>query len=374
MSVRTGEVVWRQEARGQHAWKHLRLFTSLVASASASFGAMAVISGKFQDPLDTPALVTRFTTTTQLGAITRTGSRLVSVGVRGLIVLSDDGGQTWRQAAVPVSSDLVAVRFVSPHQGWASGHDGVILATADGGEHWVKQLDGRVAADLLKAHFGPLAARGDAGAARLLTEVDRNYESGPAVPMLDLWFENEQIGWAVGSFGTILGTRDGGNTWVSWIEKVDNDKMLHYTAVRGVGGDIYLASEQGVLFKLDRSRERFVRLATGYKGSFFGVVGTRDYVIAYGLRGSAYRSRDGGATWQRLTTGVPGGLTGASLLDDGRLLFVSQDGRLIISSDQGDTFKPVVVSRPELFTDVAPAAGDRAVLTGQGGVQSVSLQ
>jgi photosystem II stability/assembly factor-like uncharacterized protein len=140
-----------------------------------------------------------------------------------------------------------------------------------------------------------------------------------------------------------------------------------------VGSDIYLASEQGIVFKLDRARQRFLPLATGYAGSFFGVVGTRDYVIAYGLRGSAYRSRDGGTTWERLTTGVPGGLTGASLLGDGRLLFVSQDGRLLISADQGSSFKSVPVARPGLFTDVAPAARNRAVLTGLGGVQSASL-
>ena len=352
----------------------MRLLTSLLLAAGAAFGAFAAVGGKFQDPLDAPAQPTRFTTTTHLSAITRAGSRLVSVGVRGLIVLSDDEGQTWRQVTPPVSSDLVAVRFVSARQGWASGHDGVILATRDGGEHWVKQLDGRMAAELLSAHFAGLAAQGDAKAVRLQKEVERNYENGPEMPMLDLWFENDRAGWAVGPFGTILGTHDGGKTWVSWIEKVDNDKMLHYNAVRGIGGDVYLASEQGLLFKLDRSRERFMPIVTGYKGSFFGVVGTRDYLIAYGLRGSAYRSRDAGASWQRLATGVPGGLTGATLLDDGRLLFVSQDGRLIMSADHGDSFKPVPVSRPGLFTDVAPAARDRAVLTGLGGVQSARLQ
>lgn len=350
------------------------MLISLLVAAGAAFGAPAAVGGKFQDPLDSPAQPTRLPTTTQLSAITRAGSRLVSVGVRGLIVLSDDDGRTWRQVASPVSSDLVAVRFVSARQGWAAGHGGVILVSGDGGERWVKQLDGRMSAGLLAAHFARLAAAGDARAARLRKEVERNYENGPEMPMLDLWFENEQRGWAVGPFGTILGTRDGGRTWVSWIEKVDSDKMLHYNAVRGVGGDVYLASEQGTLFKLDRARERFAPLATGYKGSFFGVIGTRDCVIAYGLRGSAYRSRDGGASWQRLTTGVPGGLTGASLLDDGRLLFVSQDGRLVISGDQGDSFKPVPVRRPGLFTDVAPAADGRAVLTGLGGVQRASLE
>src|SRR5436309_10872053 len=32
---------------------------------------------------------------------------------------------------------------------------------------------------------------------------------------LDLWFDNEQVGWAAGPFGTLLGTKDGGKTWRS---------------------------------------------------------------------------------------------------------------------------------------------------------------
>ena len=351
----------------------MRFLLSLVLAGALSLAALAAAGGKFRDPLDSPAQPTRFTATTHLSATARAGNRLVSVGVRGLIVLSDDEGKTWRQAASPVSSDLVAVRFISASRGWASGHDGVILATEDGGERWVKQLDGRMAAALLGAHFDKLAAAGDANAARLRKEVARNYENGPEMPMLDLWFENEQVGWASGPFGTLLGTRDGGKTWVSWIEKVDNPKMLHYNAVRGVGGDLYLASEQGILFKLDRARKRFMPLSTGYQGSFFGVIGTRDYVIAYGLRGTAYRSRNGGSSWERLTTGVHGGLTGATVLEDGQLLFVSQDGRLIVSRDQGDSFERVPVTRPGLFTDVTRAGAGRILITGLGGVQDAAL-
>ena len=123
----------------------MRLLLLSLGVAVAVSGAFAAGSGKFQDPLDAAAPSTRFTATTHLTAIARAGNRLVSVGVRGLIVLSDDEGKTWRQAPAPVSSDLVSVRFVTPSRGWACGHDGVILATSDGGEHWVKQLDGRMA-------------------------------------------------------------------------------------------------------------------------------------------------------------------------------------------------------------------------------------
>ena len=43
---------------------------------------------------------------------------------------------------MPVSSDLFAVHFANASKGWAVGHDGVVLASSDGGQSWTKQLDG----------------------------------------------------------------------------------------------------------------------------------------------------------------------------------------------------------------------------------------
>ena len=92
-------------------------------------------AAEFQDPLDAAAPSTRFTATTHLTRHRAGRQPAGGVGMRGLIVLSDDEGKTWRQAPVPVSSDLVSVRFVTPSRGWACGHDGVILRTSDGGAH-----------------------------------------------------------------------------------------------------------------------------------------------------------------------------------------------------------------------------------------------
>jgi photosystem II stability/assembly factor-like uncharacterized protein len=62
-----------------------------------------------------------------LTGIARAGKRLVAVGERGIVVLSDDDGATWRQASVPVSVTLAAVQFPTPTQGWVVGHYGVVL-------------------------------------------------------------------------------------------------------------------------------------------------------------------------------------------------------------------------------------------------------
>ncbi|HJV93238.1 MAG TPA: glycosyl hydrolase, partial [Azonexus sp.] len=68
-----------------------------------------------------------------LGAA-RAGQRIVAVGDYGIVLLSDDQGKTFRQAAsVPISSTLTAVSFADARNGWAVGHWGAILRTSDGG-------------------------------------------------------------------------------------------------------------------------------------------------------------------------------------------------------------------------------------------------
>src|SRR4051794_13611808 len=55
-------------------------------------------------------------------AVTRAGPRLVAVGERGTVLLSDDAGASWRQAPVPVQVTLTTVRFIDERTGWAAGH------------------------------------------------------------------------------------------------------------------------------------------------------------------------------------------------------------------------------------------------------------
>ena len=347
---------------------------AVVLTTVAAAAAVAGPNDSFRDPLDTPSPPTRLTASTQSTALARVDAgRAIAVGVRGLIVVSPDSGQSWRQVQSPVSSDLVAVRFADPQHGWIGGHDGVVLGTADGGETWTRLLDGRQAGPLLVGHFEKLAADGEDQTGLLLREVRRNYENGPELPVLDVWLEDSQRGWAVGPFGTIVGTADGGRSWGSWIERVDNPKMLHYHAIRAIDGDVYMPSEQGIVFKFDRERQRFEARPTGYAGSFFGIVGTRDFLLAYGLRGTIYRSRDRGASWVRLDSGLTATVTAGTVLDDGRVLLVTQDGLAVVTADQADTFERLQPARPTLFTDAVQVAPGTVLLSGLSGVQTLSL-
>jgi len=70
--------------------------------------------------------------------VAEAASRAVAVGDRGQVLVSESRTD-WRQVAdVPTRSTLTAVTAVGDKV-WAVGHDGTIIASADGGLTWVQQ-------------------------------------------------------------------------------------------------------------------------------------------------------------------------------------------------------------------------------------------
>ncbi|HUL63066.1 MAG TPA: YCF48-related protein [Burkholderiaceae bacterium] len=349
-----------------------------VVAGSIALMAAAATDSRWQDVLDTPAAKSPLAARTLVNGLASTGKRFIAVGNRGHVLFSDDAGKTWQQASVPVSSDLVAVSFPSATSGWATGHDGVVLHSTDAGASWKRQLDGASAAAAMVDYYtreanGAFAADPKRAAA-LLEEAKRFAAQGAENPFLDIWFESDTTGFVVGAFGLILRTTDGGTTWQPWLHAVDNPKALHLYAVRGVGADVYLAGEQGLMLKLDRTAGRFRALEIPYKGTLFGVIGNSRAVVAFGLRGTVLRSADGGRTWQQVETGVQAGLTGGTVDADGRFIIVSQAGHVLVSRDDGATFKPAHIERPVPAAAVLGIAQDAIVVAGPRGIQTRTLQ
>ena len=294
----------------------------------AEGSARAATKNIFQDPLNTPSV--RISGALKLEkqpvlAVTVIKARIVGVGLRGLIVLSDDGGKTWHQARVPVQSDLTAVYFPTQTRGWAVGHDGVILTTNDAGETWTKQFDGKMAATLLPEYYQKRIDAGDASMQRYLDHVKLNDKRASAtLPYLSVYFENDQTGYAVGSFGSIMATQDGGKTWEPWLHHTDNDQFLNLYDIRKIGSTLYMGSERGIIWKLDKTKQRFISLSTGYRGSFFSIAGHDDTLLAVGLGGTAFRSADSGATWQNINIDTRAALTMVTAINGGiRPLIIS---------------------------------------------------
>jgi photosystem II stability/assembly factor-like uncharacterized protein len=108
--------------------------------------------------------------------------------------------------------------------GWLVGDGGLILTTSDSGFTWTapmgllpefaaREMDFRALATL-ENHVWTAGApgtcvvhSGDGG------KTWQSYRTEQSAPLRGLWFIDEFRGWAVGSLGTILHTRDGGQSW-----------------------------------------------------------------------------------------------------------------------------------------------------------------
>lgn len=324
--------------------------------------------------LNQPAQVFARATSSVLLAVARVdGTRLAAAGERGIILLSDDGGKSWRQAVVPVSVSITNLCFVSSSAGWAVGHGGVVLHSADGGQTWTKQLDGaRAAAIELKAAQDDALAGTEAGRRRL-AEATRLADEGSDKPLFDVFFRDDRHGLVVGAYGMILATSDGGSTWQSLKRNIDNPKGKHLYSISAGKDGVYVAGEQGALFRSD-DWSRFTEIPTPYSGSYFGVLSTpAGSVLVFGLRGNAYRSSDRGATWSRIDTSPAVSLTAAAHTAEGAVVAVDESGRVLLSNDDARTFQPVPVSRPYPFTGVTQAADGSLILSGARGVQKIAL-
>jgi len=341
---------------------------ALVAAACAASGP---VHAELADPMRSPAVINPQAAHEPLMALAQAGQRLVAVGPRGAILVSDDMAMHWRQVPAPVSSDLVAVTFKSPALGWAVGHDGEVLHTTDGGNTWTRQLDGQQAAKLMSAYYAK--QQGDSPDLKASREEAERFEADQGGrPFLDVWFDDERSGWVIGSFNIIFHTEDGGKSWVPWFDRVDNPNALNLHAMRRINGTLYIAGEQGLLLKLDPDKQRFVVVPTPSKGSFFGLASTGNAMIVYGLLGNAYRSTDGGATWDKVTLPTGASILASAELPNGHLILATQAGELLESVDQGATFHTLGASQPGGIFAMA-LRGDTAVLAGAAGLSRIAL-
>ena len=345
------------------------LATMLAVAITAALSPQ-VHAGRFVDILDMPAQMTPLASKSLMQAVARAGDRLVAVGQRGHILVSSDGGATWKQSPVPVSSDLTAVYFVDAKQGWVVGHDGVVLHTDDGGDTWKLQLDGRKVNELLLSAMKRKAEAEPASdaAKKLLAEAERYREQGPDKPFLDVWFADASNGYAVGAYNLIFRTSDGGTTWTPWFDRTDNPKFFNLYAIRPVAGQLYIVGESGLVLKLDAGAERFAALKIDYTGSFFGVAPAKSSVLAFGLRGNVYRSDDAGASWVKVDAGLPSAVVAAAHTARDATLLGDAGGRVVITEDGGRTFTRVPLKQPVPMTGLAEAGEGRLALVGPRGV------
>jgi photosystem II stability/assembly factor-like uncharacterized protein len=349
----------------------LVLLTALAAGAALPSQAARVLPA-----LERPALTVARPAQCVMLAVVRAGNRLVAAGERGLVMLSDDSGQTWKQARVPVSVTLNALRFRNEREGWAVGNMGVVLHTADGGATWERLLDGRAAAQLAlqSAQAAHDAAKPDPNDLEhplkvALDNARRLVDEGADKPLLDLALAADGALTTVGAYGLAFASQDGGRHWQARMGELPNPEGFTLNGMAVRQQEQFLFGEQGLLLHAAGPGQPFKLEALPSATSLFGAVQLREGpLLLLGLRGKVFRSAAPGAPWVEIQTPVDASLFTGLQLADGTVLLVGAAGQLLSSRDGGQSFAVQPMKTRFPFTGAAVAPDGSVVLAGTRGV------
>jgi photosystem II stability/assembly factor-like uncharacterized protein len=235
------------------------------------------------------------------------GGQGLAVGDRGTLLQTDDGGVTWREQSVPTELALLDVA-ITRDGAVAVGQMGLVLARDADGD-WTQR---------------------DVEAEERFLAVDLNGE-GLAV--------------AVGGFGQLRLSEDGGNSWrrpdVAFSSFVEEGYDPHLYAVDVLPtGRIVVAGEFGLVVVSDDHGENWRAVRSGDES--ISALQFREDGVGYaaGQNGLILRSPDAGDTWRRVDPGLGGNLLGIASTSDGTVI-VPGMRNMLLSTDDGASFRPL---------------------------------
>ena len=317
------------------------------------------------DFLDAPAVIAPLAAQSLILDIGASNDRAIAVGDRGHILVSESRSD-WRQVEVPTRVMLTAVSAVG-NDVWAVGHDLVILHSGDGGLTWELQYS-------FKGSDGPL---------------------------LDVLFLDSQRGIAIGAYGSYLSTEDGGQTWVDGLisertrksaasadddseDELASDGLAstdmgddvgdpHLNAIARSPDGLLIVAEAGSAFRSTDDGASWERLEMPYGGSMFGALALDNgSIITFGLRGNVYRTADLGQTWTSMDSGTSASLFGGVALSGGRAVMVGAGGAVVLAPAGSNTLKLLSYPDGGVMSAVAAVSDVQFVVGGENGIGTYS--
>lgn len=174
-------------------------------------------------------------------------------GYYGTVLRTDDGGEAWQLSTIGSTDLLRRVDFVDENKGWAISHRGSIFHSADGGQTWDTQH-----------------------------QIADTY-------LRDISFIDQNVGWAVGHNATILHTIDGGKNWVD--QELANYVGRDLPRLSGVAAfdamHAIAVGEFGVVAITANGGATWTVVPVPVKTTYTAVTAARNFAMAVGLDGVA---------------------------------------------------------------------------------------
>lgn len=275
----------------------------------------------------------------------------------GFVFRTRDGGQSWTVSTF--SGEFVRmmmvdyVYFRSPDVGWLSmtgdvGLEGkALMHTTDGGETWEKQMDMSVAAIYFHDDREGWAVSGG----QILHSLDggetweTQYKGENWLWLEDVYFINQNDGWAVGAHGVILHTTDGGETWRNQSEFIGALYAVDFINPRNgwVVGNSTMRTHNGNSWTVVNGPDissLYISWDVEFVNSYVG------WII---LSSRILHTSDSGLTWTlQFEDKTKGVLQAASFVNEDEGWVVCTNGEIMHTDDGGDTWEAQAGVGPQL--------------------------
>jgi len=311
-----------------------------------------------------------------MNAMEKVDDRIYAAGEHGIIVYSDDLGETWTQAeSVPYTGTITDLSCPTKKSCWVVGHDAAILHSNDYGKTWVKQYE------------------------------DIEWDA----PLLSIHMFDENDGIALGAFALSLRTSDGGKSWAYLF--VDDDEFQPHlnfayadsqTWRKSAMNEAYAVGELGKYYLSDDRGLSWLSVETGYEGSYWaGIKVDAGQSLLLGMSGNLTLINDYGPddkipsdkittlacydsgifsgecktlAFQKLFIGSKNSLTNAIILDDGRIAISGNGGSVsIVDLFRKKNIETCVRSDRLSNTSIVYLGSDEFLLAGENGFRKHSM-
>ena len=255
------------------------------------------------------------------------------------------------------------------------GNRGVMLISNDLGESWGRQvLPGNTAVsyptlvDIDVCPDGRFVAL-DADRKIWFSDLNAQNWTSKAIPteedVLDLTCDQNGTLWVVGSFTLIMESRDGGESWTdksiaedamfSRIQFIDRDQGI----VTGEFGTVYQTGDGGKSWEMGGAiPHEFYPMASYFASADEGWVG--------GLQGIIFHTTDGGRNWLRQETGTKAPIYNICVVN-GKTYAVGEQGTILVLT--GNAWKPVDAKLGfGYLRALLPMADGKLLVAGGGGL------
>lgn len=298
------------------------------------------------------------------------GRRSVGRGPGSAAMLfTNDGGKTWIPQNVNSQNPISSVYFADNNDGWAFGIDAV-LKTQDNGRTWEQMFpapEQRSEQGAEQAPPGPPRRRGPSGLQKAvfagpgnlwginsMGRIVRIADDGrsmvpveaPAARLTDIDFASPDEGCAVGEYGAILTTSDGGKSWVSRV-KIKADTLRSIAPVSDE--IIWCVGSDGVIYKSDDGGQNWQAVDIGVKADFQAISfvdANNGWMLARisapgsfrgggEVTGIVLKTSDGGVTWSEQLRGPEYPMLSISVVDPQNAYMGGSGGIALGTNDGG---------------------------------------